>query len=372
MLVQNGKVWAAQAFDTGLQSLTDALVQEALAQEKKDSLALDAIDYSSLADTPHLLAALDNWRRELSRLFYALGKQSRDCTVNEVLLTGDGAAIGNLGSCLMQDLHKSILIPISDSHFSASVPELQRYAVAIGAALSALPTAKEPITSVSKELAYRDPWKRLKSSLLMYAAGCLAVALALFIFGKSYVGYQLDQLRQEYVDLLATMNKPYAVFEKEYLIKHPGSRRGEEELTPLSQLSAEEIEMRLQTIQKELRDAPNTFPLQPNIPRVSDVLAWVSNHPKVMGQSRDETLQIESFGYVLAKRPDLKKPQERYQVKVELEFSSSTPKLAREFHDALISPNEFVDSKGEVKWSSNRGRYRTSFFLKDKTVYPGG
>ena len=57
-------------------------------------------------------------------------------------------------------------------------------------------------------------------------------------------------------------------------------------------------------------------------------------------------------------------------MKVELEFSTATPKLAREFHDALIAPNQIVDPKGEVKWSSNRGKYRTSFFLKDKTLYP--
>ena len=59
----------------------------------------------------------------------------------------------------------------------------------------------------------------------------------------------------------------------------------------------------------------------------------------------------------------------KYQVKVDLEFSTSSPRIAREFHDSLIAPNDLIDPKGEVKWSSNRGKYRTSFYLKDKTQY---
>ena len=108
---------------------------------------------------------------------------------------------------------------------------------------------------------------------------------------------------------------------------------------------------------------------------VSDVLGWLNklagasdkdNGEKALAQG----IQIDSFNYTLVKRPEQTKKQEKYQVKVELEFNSPTPKMAREFHDALIAPNEMVDPKGEVKWSTNRGKYRTSFYLKDKTAYP--
>ena len=37
-------------------------------------------------------------------------------------------------------------------------------------------------------------------------------------------------------------------------------------------------------------------------------------------------LQIESFNYSLVKRPDVTKKQEKYQVKVEIEFSSPNTK----------------------------------------------
>jgi type IV pilus assembly protein PilM len=119
------------------------------------------------------------------------------------------------------------------------------------------------------------------------------------------------------------------------------------------------------------------YPLLPNTPRVSDVLAWLSTHTNVVGKDeKTEALlpiiQLENFSYVMVKRPDQTKKQEKYQVKVEIEFTSPTPKQAREFHDALIAPNPLVDPKGEVKWTANKGKYRASFFLKDKTVYPTG
>jgi len=36
----------------------------------------------------------------------------------------------------------------------------------------------------------------------------------------------------------------------------------------------------------------------------------------------------------------------------------------------LITSNDFVDPKGEIKWTATKGKYRTSFYLKDKTIYP--
>ena len=78
---------------------------------------------------------------------------------------------------------------------------------------------------------------------------------------------------------------------------------------------------------------------------------------------------MTSFQYTLLKRPEMEKKQEKYQVKVDLEFTTSSPKWAREFHDLLINPNPFVDPKGEVKWNVTRGSYKTSFLLKDQTAY---
>src|SRR6185503_3194124 len=129
------------------------------------------------------------------------------------------------------------------------------------------------------------------------------------------------------------MNKPYEAFEKEAEKKYPPREALEEGQTlQLKNLSLEELSDRLSLLQKESQATPDSFPLMPNTPRVSDVLAWLSQHKAVVGNSLDQQpIQIDSFSYTMVKRPDQTKKLEKYQVKVELEFTSPTPKQAREF-----------------------------------------
>lgn len=372
ILVKAGKLLAAQSIPIGLLSLRQALTQEtALAPE------LDNVDFAALTpeSAPQMFAAMDSWRREITRILYALPKTRKETGITEILLTGVGASCSDLGAVLCQPMGKQLLTPNADPAFSLSTAKLQYFAIPIGSALSALPHAKDQVNFRQKEFAYPHPWKRLRQPLIIYYTLSVCLALAIYFFGGVYEGYQEDQLRQEYVDLLTTMNKSYPAFEKEYTSKFPSRSIVDEGTIPPKMLTQEDIAERMQYLQKDLKDAPDLFPLQPNVPRVSDVLAWVSTHPVITGKQTSETpgngaITIDNFSYVFVKRPESKKPQEKYQVKVEIEFSSPTPKLAREFHDALIAPNDMVDPKGEVKWSSNRGKYRASFFLKDRTSYP--
>ena len=99
------------------------------------------------------------------------------------------------------------------------------------------------------------------------------------------------------------------------------------------------------------------------------MLAWLSTHPVLTKKEKNEKFSLENFNYTLVKRPEINKKKEKYQVKIELEFVTFVPKLARQFHDALITPNDFVDAKAEIKWNANHNHYKTSFYLKDKTSY---
>lgn len=327
---------------------------------------------STHANIEHLMLdsaspEFDGFQREVARLLSAISKQSKTPEMNQVLFTGKGAANGKFCEELCRKINKSAIIPVVPLGFEISITELQRFAVAIGAALSALPFAANQINFRQNELAYPHPWKRLKQPIALYFALCICLAAAFYFFGKSYIEYHEDQERQEYANLLATMNKSYPDFEKEYERK---MGLANDEPRKIESLSLNEIGDRLSYLQKDLKESPDSFPLQPNIPRVSDVLAWLSTHPNVSAKDGAPLLQIDNFSYAMVKRPELKKKQEKYQIKVEIEFSAPTAKLAREFHDALIAPNDIVDPKGEVKWNANKGKYRASFFLKDKTAYP--
>jgi len=377
-LVKGNKLLAAQASMQGTGNLIQAIDQDKISSTAARSADLRSMNFSEISkeDYPTLAGALENMRLEVIRTLYALSKLTKGQEVSQILLTGEGAALNNLASVLCQSMNKPLVVPATDPNFNLTVPDLQKYAVPIGAALTGLPGCKEQINFRQGELAYPNPWRRYKQPVGIYLGLCLAAAIAFYFMGNSYVKYRDDQLRQEYSELLLSLHKPYTDAEKEYDAKATGKKVSElKEVPEIKSLSEEDIVNRLRFLQKDLQASPYYYPLLPNVPTISDVLAWLSTNPNVVSKdpktgALKPLLQIESFNYTLVKRPDMTRKQEKYQVKIEIEFSSPTPKIAREFHDALIAPNSMVDPKGEVKWSTNRGLYRASFFLKDRTVYP--
>jgi type IV pilus assembly protein PilM len=316
--------------------------------------------------------ALDQLLLELTRTLFALAKQLKGEEATEVLLTGECATQHELAESLLVPLNKTAVIPQVPTTISLPIEQLLKFAIPIGIALSGLPGTTDQVNFRQGTFAYPNPWKRLIQPVSFYIGLCIATAAALSIFGNAYIGYLEDGIRQQYAELLMTIKKPYTEMEQDYAAKSPGGKKSSPAIPqPIKTVTMEGLQERLGVLQTEIQSSPDTYPLLPNTPRVSDVLAWLSTHPNVIAPSDQSPLiQIENLIYTLVKRPDLTKKQEKYQAKVEIEFSSPTPKLAREFHDALIAPNTLVDPKGEVKWSTNRGRYKASFFLKDKTIYP--
>ena len=375
VLIQEGNLTASQSVPLGIIHL-----KQALSHEGEAVPGFGDIDISNLTEESHpaLYQAWDAMRLEIKRAIFSLSKQARGQPVKELLITGSGALVPHLASTLALDLDMQQIFPRQELFSNLTVGQILNFAIPIGEALSAFPTAKNKINFRQGELSYPHPWKRLKNSILLYAGLCVALALAFYLFGQAYLSYRQDQVRQSYVQLLTIMNKPYDDFEKEFENKNPETKPSDGVIAGIMQLNDAGLFQRVEYLEKELQSTPDLFPLWPNVPKVSDVLAWLSTqHVSVAKKgkvdARDaQSLQIESFNYALVKRPEQNKKQEKYQVKVEIEFTSPTPKQARAFHDALIEPNAFVDPKGEVKWNSSHGRYRTSFFLKDKTFYPQG
>ncbi len=370
VLIKEGKLLASFALPEGLESLLIAQTEDGL-----ESLPQNEEEWRALSQQKNLqlASALSRFQKNVARMSYALAKELRNSSIEGIAITGQAAEWEGFSEYLAQALNFSLMICEPLSNFPSR--ELLSYAIPIGLALGSLPGQVTPIDFRQQELAYPNPWYRFKGPLITYFVVILLLSLTFYFFSHSYLSYQEDQLKQAYVELLAGINKSYDQFETTFLAKNAQAYdRFNGEVVAVEKLNQEDLIERLAFLQKELQAVPDSFPLFANIPRVSDVLAWLSQHPTVIyqdenGQSQAR-LQIENFAYTMLKRPQQGKKQEKYQVKIELEFSSSMPKWAREFHDALIAPNDWVDPKGEVKWSSNRGKYKTSFYLKDKTIYP--
>lgn len=367
VLVQEANLLAAQSIPYGVLHL-----KEALPAKEGETANFGDIDISQLPQEGSLTQAWETLRKEIKRAVLALSKQVKSQTVQEVLITGTGALVPHLASALAEDLDMQQIFPRQDALNPLTRGQILNFAIPIGAALGGLPHMKGPINFRQQEFSYPHPWKRLKNPLLTYGGLCLGLMLAFFLFGQAFQAFHLDQNRKAYIGLLKTLNIPYENFEKEYEAKNPDEKPIQTDFKGIMDLSETDLFNRVQYLEKELKARPENFALLPNVPKVSDVLAWLSSQPTLLGKrgQKNQPVQVESFNYTMTKRPEQNKKQEKYQVKVEMEFTSPTPKQAREFHDALIAPNDFVDPKGEIKWNSSHGRYRTSFFLKDKTLYP--
>lgn len=371
VLVREGRLAVSQACGKHLGSLEHAFAldnPESSEEELQIAFAQICWEEISAESSPHVKEALDLLKLELTRTLFSLSKHMKGVEVSDILLTGDCAKHYDLVFFLGHALHKNVLTPEIPSTFNAPLPQVLKFAIPIGIALGNLPTTKDCINFRQGEFAYPDPWKRLKKPLSIYFGLCIAAASALFLFGNAYQGLLEDEIRVEYSSLLSVAQKPHTEFEKKL-----GST--DTEPASLKEMSMDQLRDRVQILEKELASTPDIFPLLPNILTVSDVLAWINSQPTIATLDPKTgkltpLIQIDNFSYTMVKRPEITKKNERYQVKVELEFSTPTPKEAREFHDALITPNTLVDPKGEVKWSTNRGKYRASFYLKDKTTYP--
>ena len=370
VLIKEGKLWASFAQAEGYNLLLDAQAEEGLAALPQTEEEWQAIEQQK--GTP-LAEALKRLQKEATKMGYALAKECKSGTIEGIAVTGEVAEWEGFSQVLIQKLQLPLLSCPSVGTYSSG--HLLSYAVPIGLALGSLPGHSPGIDFRQQEWTYPHPWRRLKIPVALYFVAIFLITFSFYFFSQQYLHDQENQLKQDYIDLLAGINKSHQNFEVALATKNARLHEPFNGTTPsIEQLHQEDLMLRLAFLQKELQSAPDSFPLFADIPRVSDVLAWLSQHPAVFAideeGNRQAKLQIENFAYTMLKRPQQGKKQEKYQVKIELEFSSPTPKWAREFHDALITPNDWIDSKGEVKWSSNRGKYKTSFFLKDKTMYP--
>ena len=242
--------------------------------------------------------------------------------------------LGKENEAIQKATGKSVLFP-SASTLLLSQEELIRYGLAIGTAL-----AGEDLDFRQKEFAYPHQWRRIKKPLFACASLSFVLVAALFGFGKIAMNHKKKAIEHAYLSLLKAEGKTVKGVE--------APATSYEYLRSLTQ------------IEKEVRARPDTYPLLPDIPKVRELLAWLSSQ---------QAIEVESLHYSMVKRPDFSRKNERYKIKVELEFSARDSNAANAFHDVLVSPSKFIDPKEEVQWTAGKGKYRTSFYLKDKTRY---
>ncbi|MEZ5315250.1 MAG: hypothetical protein R3E91_03450 [Chlamydiales bacterium] len=217
---------------------------------------------------------------------------------------------------------------------NVSNEDLREYGLAIGGAI-----AGYEINFIEEKRSYPYQWSRFKKPLIT-SITLLGILLGtLLSFAKISLNQEKKRIEESVVSLLQAEGKNILT----------------EQL-----LDADDYLFTLEKIEKTINSRPNTYPMLPNIPNVSELLAWLAKQPSIA---------IDSIQYSMIKRPDFSRKDERYKVRVEIEFFSKSTETTDAFHNALLSAQNVIDPKEAVEWSNSKGKYKTSFYLKDKTQY---
>lgn len=229
---------------------------------------------------------------------------------------------------------KTVLFP-STPLIKEKLGDLSIYGLAIGTAM-----ASQLANFRQKEFAYSNRFKHLKKPFLVFSLLASLFTGSLYLLEKSFINFKKNGLDLDYSALMKIEEKNVQT------LKNPSEYLAE-----------------LNNLEKEIRSRPDTFPLLPQVPKVKEVLGWL------VSLQESEGVVYESFNYQLIKSPDFSKKNEKYKVKVDLEISTPNGNAAKSFQEALKHPNHLIDTAEEIVWVPLKGKYKASFFLKDKTQY---
>jgi type IV pilus assembly protein PilM len=323
----DGQMKISQPFKWGLAHFLEALKRDAPDQDAS-TVDLQNLDRELY---PELFSVALQFQRDIDRAFIFLQKKY---SCSSVFLTGELSKYFNSKAFLKQCLGSSFTYvePRWEGHTTA---EAETYAVALGLTLDHSARDDTSIQfrqgSFTHSQAFKKKFKQLGVTLLC----SLSLAGLLWGYQTLYQSKKKTALMQRF--------KQESGLDRE-----------------------ENLAAGLDKWEKMLSEKKQVFAYKPTAPKASDVLQWLSTHPKLSSKNPKEKIEIKSFDYALTKYPKLPATQEAYQAKVDLEFTSSSPRFARDFHEALMKDASMVNTKLEISWNVNHNLYRTSFFLKNR------
>lgn len=225
------------------------------------------------------------------------------------------------------------------------------FAISIGLALENLTPQTDPINFRQGEFSYPHPLKRMKKKLLAFACLCLTLTVTALITSHLSLKQELKKLTNQYSSISSSLEYPYEKAQKKS--NAPSS-------FPLNKTT---LLKNIHLLENNFASFPQSFPLEADVPRVSDFIAWLNQLPPSLDSS--QPLQINRLSYKMVSRPQANKTKDPYKVKVEVEFTTPSALLARKFREVLMKPNAFIDSHYEISWNTQGEKYRCSFHLQN-------
>ncbi len=222
-----------------------------------------------------------------------------------------------------------------------SLAQLNSHCIPLGYAIEALATDKKSVQFCQQRFTPSHRRTQLKRRALTYVTCCLVLSVILGLGNSVLLHKKKATLSERFLSYLPSLQENYRT------------------------LSQEEMESELFKWEQSLLKQKNSFSYFLTTPKVSEVLAWLSTHPSLIDAQGGikEGIDIKAVHYQLTKYPTLEDPSALHQAQVEIEFTSTTPRLAREFHETLLKGDRIVNPKKEMKWNAHGNGYSIQFEL---------
>jgi type IV pilus assembly protein PilM len=277
---------------------------------------------------------VEKLQREVDRALCFMAHKEETSGSRKVLFCGE--KIKEVQALLQQKdpLIESIEI---EGHRGFSGESVRPYAIPIGLAIDALKNDPLSIQLRQEEYISRRSLTKIKKGLIK--GGVLATSLFIMVWIFACVVYTKKEnaLIRE-VDLLISYYQP--------------------SIAPLRRIKEENLESILINLNKQLRIPKSEDCLYQTPPCVTDLLAFISTHPRLEG------INVKGVDFSLTHYPTIKSLMQPYRSKVHLVFSTDNAKKARAFHDAIIDDDHFIDKEGGIEWKRNENEYEMVFFLR--------
>ena len=327
--IEEGHLCYAHSHSLGISQLLEEAKKDLKNSDSLLTLDLTALNTKSL---PNLSSLVAQWEKEIDRLLCFLAKKCPN--ISKIVITGDGDHFFRWRELFNKALPSHLTLLSLDAS-----QDVGRYAIPIGLALDHLSQDRFSIQWRSGDSTHPSIAKKRRTHLLTYLGSSLLLTLFTWIAGLAFVHHKEAKIKEQLRSSLG------------------------------SQMEGKDLSQAVEDWGNSLEKKKISFPFFLSAPKVSEVLAWLSTHPKLINTS--EQFEVKNFRYNLIKCAHIGAKNEGYEAKVELEFTTNSPRLAREFHDALLAGDQIVNPKKEIKWQVQQNSYHTAFFLNSQLRQKG-
>ncbi|MEM8727994.1 MAG: hypothetical protein AAGE99_04720 [Chlamydiota bacterium] len=276
-------------------------------------------------------------KRQVDRTLCFLAHKEKKNDRRKVLFCGEKAQ--EVENLLVPE--QPLLIPMQlEGHRGFEGETVRSYAVSIGLAIDALRDDSSSIQFRQGAFISKQSYSSIKRGL--FYGGIFSAAL----FALTFTGLQVFYHKKERL-LIKQVEGLVSYYGKE--IPHLGNG-----------IEGNSLEKVLIDLSLRLRTPKNGELSFYNPPLITDLLNFISSHPKLEG------IDVRGIDYGLKSYPSIDRLEDRYRPKVRLVFTTKEAKKAQEFYDAIIDDENRIDREEEIEWKRNEDEYEITFFLQNE------